>query len=604
MKLRIGTRGSHLARIQAGNSAARLARLGHETEIVAIATAGDRSSAPTFAAIGPQGVFVREIEQALIDGTIDVAVHSHKDLPTTSPDELAVGAVPERRDPADALVIRGDRAGAARSGSLLPVPEGALVGTASVRRQVWLGHFRPDLEAESLRGNVLTRIRRLREGRYDAILLASAGLDRLRAGAAEGVPALDLGGLAVVRLDPGVFVPAPAQGALALQCRRTDVRVRDALAPLDHAPTRAKVEAERALLARLEGGCELAFGAWCEHAPGTGGRESVMVAMVETGGEVRRAASRGSRSSGARGGPVANPLGRPGGDRRPPVKGPDRVSAFAGRRILLTRDEEDSAAWAAEIASLGAVPVLLPCIECRDIDTPDLRSRLAAELPRARWLAFTSRRGVASFARLRGARTPDREAGREPHREPHREANQDADREPARGPEPGALPDGVKVAAVGPATARAAAATLGRVDLAGGAGGTAGSLAGALVPRLEAGDRVLIAVAENAGRAFEETVRSAGRACTRLDVYRTVPVPVPERAARRAASSLGADAVLLASPSAVAGFVNQVRLDRAPGIFTIGPSTTEAARAAGLEVTAEAPRPGLRGLLEAMRCET
>ena len=258
MKLCIGTRGSHLARIQAGNTAARLARLGHETEIVAIATAGDRSSAPTFAAIGPQGVFVREIEQALLDGAIDVAVHSHKDLPTASPDELAVAAVPERRDPSDALIIRGDRAaraGAARAGSLLPVPEGALIGTASVRRQVWLGHFRPDLRAESLRGNVLTRIRRLREGRFDAILLATAGLDRLRSGAAEGgAPALELDDLTVVRLDPQSFVPAPAQGALALQCRRSDDRVREALAPLDHARTRETVGAERALLARLEGG--------------------------------------------------------------------------------------------------------------------------------------------------------------------------------------------------------------------------------------------------------------------------------------------------------------------------------------------------------------
>ena len=291
MKLRIGTRGSRLARIQAGNAAARLARLGHETEIVPIATAGDRSSAPTFAAIGPQGVFVREIEQALLDGAIDVAVHSHKDLPTVSPDDLAVAAVPERRDPSDALVVRADLAAGAPPGSLLPVPDGALVGTASVRRQVWLEHFRSDLRAESLRGNVLTRIRRLREGRFDAILLATAGLDRLRSGSVEGGPALDLDGLAVVRLDPEVFVPAPAQGALAYQCRRSDEGVREALAPLDHPRTRATVGAERKLLARLEGGCELAFGAWCELDPAR--NESVMVAMVERDGEVRRGAARG-----------------------------------------------------------------------------------------------------------------------------------------------------------------------------------------------------------------------------------------------------------------------------------------------------------------------
>ena len=257
------------------------------------------------------------------------------------------------------------------------------------------------------------------------------------------------------------------------------------------------------------------------------------------------------------------------------------MTPLAGRRILLTRDEEDCVAWAAEIEGLGAVPVVFPCIVCRDIDTPELRTRLAAELPRARWLAFTSRRGASSFARLRGERAP----GGAPCAAP-----------------PDALPEGVRVAAVGPATARAAAAALGRVDLAGGPSGTARSLAEALVPRLGAGDRVLLAVAENAGAAFEETIRASGCACHRLDVYRTLPVP--ERTPKRAASNLGADDVLLASPSAVAGFVNQVRLDRAPGIFTIGPSTTEAARAAGLDVTAEAPRPGLRGLLEAMRCVT
>ncbi len=192
-----------------------------------------------------------------------------------------------------------------------------------------------------------------------------------------------------------------------------------------------------------------------------------------------------------------------------------------------------------------------------------------------------------------------------------------------RFPEARPLPDGLRVAAVGPATAKAAVGVLGRVDLAGASGspdgpggpgssdtdggaGTAASLAAALAaalaPRLGPRDRVLLAVAENAGRAFEETIRAAGRACVRLDVYRTLPVP--ERPRKRAASALGADTVLLASPSAVTGFMNRVRLDSAPGIFTIGPATTAAARGAGLEVAGEAPRPGLRGLLEAMRCAT
>lgn len=292
MKLRIGTRGSHLARIQAANAAARLERLGHTTEIVSIATAGDRSNAPVFAAIGPQGVFVREIEQALIDGAIDVAVHSHKDLPTASPEELVVAAVPERRDPADVLIVRRGSFAPARRDDLLPLIDGAVVGTASLRRQVWLAYFRRDLRPQSLRGNVLTRIRRLREGAYDAILLARAGLERLRSADVDGAPALELGDLDVVRLDPNVFVPAPAQGALAYQCRRADSRVRDALAPLDDARTRAAVSAERALLARLEGGCELAFGAWCANP--ASGTDAVMVAMVEWDGEVCSAAARGT----------------------------------------------------------------------------------------------------------------------------------------------------------------------------------------------------------------------------------------------------------------------------------------------------------------------
>ena len=290
MKLRIGTRGSHLARTQARGAAVRLEAAGHDTELVILSTAGDRSGAPTFAAIGPQGVFVREIERALIDGAIDVAVHSCKDLPTASPGELTVAAVPARLDPADALLIRNGSVAAAGGGGLLPVRENARIGTASVRRQTWLRHLRPDVRAESLRGNVLTRIRRLQEGRYDAILLAMAGLDRLRASPLADAPGLNPGDVTVVRLDPGIFVPAPAQGALALQCRREDGEVQQALAALDDAMSHGAVDAERWLLARMEGGCELAFGAWCENRGGG----STMVAMVETGGEVRQEAVQGA----------------------------------------------------------------------------------------------------------------------------------------------------------------------------------------------------------------------------------------------------------------------------------------------------------------------
>jgi hydroxymethylbilane synthase len=275
--LRLGTRGSELARTQSGTVAAALERLGLAVELVVIKTAGDRDATGAFASIGPQGVFVREIEQALVERRIELAVHSFKDLPTKSPAELTVAAVPERVDPADLLLVRREALDDAEGG-WLPLKRGARVGTASARRRAWLKHFRPDVAVEPLRGNVPTRLRRLEEGAFDAIVLAAAGIARLEAGPRLGARS----GVAVLRLDPERFVPAPAQGALAVQCRRDDERVLAALAELDDAPSRAAVTAEREALARAEAGCDVAFGAYCFAA---GGR-SALVAMLERGGAV------------------------------------------------------------------------------------------------------------------------------------------------------------------------------------------------------------------------------------------------------------------------------------------------------------------------------
>ncbi len=237
------------------------------------------------------------------------------------------------------------------------------------------------------------------------------------------------------------------------------------------------------------------------------------------------------------------------------------------RRVLLTRTPEGCAEWAAEIEARGDEPVVFPCIRCRDLETPELRARLARELPHVDWIVFTSRRGVAACHRL------------------------------CRGQ----LPDGIpaRVAAVGPATADEARVRLGRVDLVG-TGGTAAALAGELTPHLAAGARVLIAVAQTAGRDLEAALGRSGCACLRLELYRTDPLPPRPR--RLPVSALGARNVFLASPSAVTGFRNQVRLDAAIDIFTIGPSTTRAAQAGGLRIAGEATRPGLRGLLEALHC--
>jgi hydroxymethylbilane synthase len=295
--LKLGTRGSDLARAQSTTVADALRAAGYDVELAIIRTAGDRDSSAPFASIGAQGVFVREIEQALVARRIELAVHSFKDLATKSPDELVIGAVPKRVDPADLLLVRE----AALSGSAtdwLPLTAGARVGTSSARRRVWLAHFRPDLTAVPLRGNVPTRIRRLRAGDFDAILLAAAGVERLReASALDGV----LDGITVLRLDPQRFVPAPAQGALAVQCRRDDERLRAALASLDHAPSRAAVEAERDALRRAEAGCDIAFGAFFVRANGDAGRgpgaQHELLGMHEREGRVRVARVRGGDPS-------------------------------------------------------------------------------------------------------------------------------------------------------------------------------------------------------------------------------------------------------------------------------------------------------------------
>lgn len=257
MKLKLGTRGSKLAVAQSGMVADRLRALGADVELVQISTRGDQQRELAFQQIGAPGVFVRELEAALQRGDVDLVVHSYKDLPSASPEGLVVAAIPGRRDAADRLLIRQAVVDDEAPG-LLPLGRGAIVGTASARRAALLRDLRPDLEVAHLRGNVPTRLAKLRAGDYDAILLAAAGLDRLDASTQD---------LEDRRLDPAIFVPAPSQGALAVQVREpsnaADRRVFDRIAALDDAPARRVVGAERHLQALVESGCQTAFGAWC-----------------------------------------------------------------------------------------------------------------------------------------------------------------------------------------------------------------------------------------------------------------------------------------------------------------------------------------------------
>lgn len=252
--LRVGSRTSDLARFQAGLVLEGLVHLDAEAEFVGIRSAGDDAQEVPIGQVGGTGVFTRELERALLDGEIDVAVHSLKDLATKMPDGLRVGAVLPREDPRDAVVLSPDLreagASAAGDGILGALPRGATVGTASLRRRAFLLRLRPDLTIESIRGNVPTRLAKLRSGGYDAIMLAAAGLRRL--GMGEEIDAL---------LPPAEFPPAPGQGAVAVQVRADDPRTAGLIGTLDDAPTRIAVAAERAFLRRIEGGCQVPAGA-------------------------------------------------------------------------------------------------------------------------------------------------------------------------------------------------------------------------------------------------------------------------------------------------------------------------------------------------------
>lgn len=287
MKLKLGTRGSALARAQANDVARRVSALGHEVEIVIISTTGDRVTDRSFTDVGAFGLFVRDIEQALLRKDIDLAVHSFKDVPSGGAPELMIAAHPERLDAADVLLVRDEVL--AQDAPELPLQQGARVGTSAARRSALLEDMRPDLDIGLLRGNVPTRVKALLDGRFDAIVLAAAGLERLARADASSLPVLE-GSVTRVRLDPERFVPAPAQGAIAVQVRRNDAAVRELVAQIDDPLSRNILAAERRALALAEGGCTLPFGAWCSFHGG----ELHLVAALGTQDGILRAAVSGS----------------------------------------------------------------------------------------------------------------------------------------------------------------------------------------------------------------------------------------------------------------------------------------------------------------------
>jgi hydroxymethylbilane synthase len=241
--LRIGSRGSQLALWQANHISALLRERGHQVDIEIIKTTGDKITDVALAKVGTKGMFTKEIEEALTEGRVDLAVHSLKDLPTELAKEYEIAAITTRENPSDAFL-------SVKYGRIEDLPQGARVGTSSLRRQAQLKKLRPDLQMFPLRGNVDTRVRKLEEGEYDAIILAAAGLNRL--GKTEFVRQV---------LSPDIMCPAAGQGALGIEIRAGDSAMRELLRFLDDAAARATTTCERALLNQLGGGCQVPIGA-------------------------------------------------------------------------------------------------------------------------------------------------------------------------------------------------------------------------------------------------------------------------------------------------------------------------------------------------------
>lgn len=281
--LKIGTRGSKLALWQAEFTRSELARIGVESELVIIKTQGDLVQHLSFDKLEGKGFFTKEIEDALLRGDIDLAVHSMKDLPTTQPDGLVITAVSYRDNPADWLIIRRE---SVDSGKIFKLGEGAIVGTSANRRKAQMTDFRPDVRLKDIRGNVPTRLEKLRSGDFDAIFLAAAGVSRL---------GLDLSDFELVELNPREFVPAPAQGVLAWQAHRDDTATRLILKKIHHPEISSCTNVERKVLQLMEGGCQLPLGVHCER-DNAGNFHAF--AACEIGGTMRRTRISSSTSFG------------------------------------------------------------------------------------------------------------------------------------------------------------------------------------------------------------------------------------------------------------------------------------------------------------------
>ena len=378
--MRIGTRGSALALVQARLVETALRRKGVATEIVIIETAGDRRAPDT--AWG-EGAFVAAIQEALLDGRVDLAIHSAKDVPTETHPRLVIGAYLPRADARDCLVTRADEPIA----SLDDLPRGARVGTDSPRRTGFLLARRPDLRVAPLHGNVDTRLRRLDEGEADALVLAVAGLTRL--GREDRIGAI---------LDPSIVPPAPGQGALAVELRADDEALRETIALIDHRPTRTAVEAERAVLTLSGGGCRSPIGAF---ATVRGRQLTILAGYASADGRVSQVIE-------TRGSAVDPDAMIQGLVERLEAAVGVRGAGRARPRVLVTRPSAQASEVVNALAERGMDAVVVPTLAIEPIDGAE-SDALRAQAQAADWVVITSANGAEAVARWGRSR---RTAGR------------------------------------------------------------------------------------------------------------------------------------------------------------------------------------------------
>jgi hydroxymethylbilane synthase len=551
----IGSRGSPLALWQARWVQAKLGELGERSRIEIIKTTGDKITDAPLAKIGAKGLFTKEIEEALLDGRVDLAVHSLKDLPTSLPAGLGIAAIPAREDPRDAII--GSR--------LNDLPQGAKVGTSSLRRMAQLRALRPDLAVEPLRGNLDTRLRKLDLGLYDAIVVAYAGLKRL-----------GMASRATEILNPESMCPAVGQGALGIETRLGGDRVERICRALDDLPSRVAVTAERAVLASLGGGCQVPIGVYARLENGVL-KVTALVASPD-GHRVVRLCMEGDPSD-----PLG--LGKELG-RRLLAAGAREIlervydgappsatrSSLAGRRVVVTRARDQAEPLVSRLRALGAEVIELPTIEIHPASDYSQLDAAIRRLPSYDWIIFTSVNGVRLFMERLALAGFDQQVVC------------------------------TRLCAIGPATRKAIERLGLKVEVMP-EQYVAESLVKAFAEYDLSGKRILLPRAAVARDLVPTELAARGASVDVVEVYRTA---IPEDTASRAAKIFSSDSkphwVTFTSSSTVRNFVACAGRDALKGVrvASIGPVTSATARSYGIEIAAEATVYTIEGLLDAL----